>query len=41
VTTKGWLPASTVTTGGKLVYTLATEPSLTWGSGAGDQPPQN
>jgi putative alpha-1,2-mannosidase len=41
VTTKGWLPASTVTTGGKLVYTLSTEPSLTWGSGAGDVPPQN
>jgi predicted alpha-1,2-mannosidase len=41
VTTKGWLPASTVTTGGRLVYTLGTEPSLTWGSGAGDGPPQN
>jgi predicted alpha-1,2-mannosidase len=41
VTTKGWLPATTVSTGGKLVYTLSTEPSLTWGSGAGDVPPQN
>ena len=40
-TTKGWLPATTVSTGGKLVYTLGTEPSLTWGSGAGDAPPQN
>lgn len=41
MTTKGWLPASTVTTGGKLVYTLGAEPSLTWGSRAGDVPPQN
>jgi len=40
-TTKGWLSASAVTTGGKLSYTLATEPSLTWGSGPGDGPPQN
>ncbi|AGZ38905.1 GH92 family glycosyl hydrolase [Actinoplanes friuliensis] len=40
-TTKGWLPASVVSTGGKLSYTLSTTPSLTWGSGPGDVPPQN
>jgi predicted alpha-1,2-mannosidase len=40
-TTKGWLPASTISTGGNLVYTLAGTPSLTWGSGPGDVPPQN
>ena len=40
-TTKGWLPASAVTKGGKLSYTLGTTPSLTWGSGPGDVPPQN
>ena len=40
-TTKAWLPASTILTGGRLVYTLSTEPSLTWGSGPGDVPPQN
>ena len=40
-TTKGWLGASAITAGGKLSYTLATEPSLTWGSGPGDGPPQN
>jgi predicted alpha-1,2-mannosidase len=40
-TTKGWLPATTVSTGGKLVYTLSSKPSLTWGSGPGDTPPQN
>ncbi|MDT5039776.1 MAG: hypothetical protein QOE51_761, partial [Actinoplanes sp.] len=41
LTTKGWLPADIVTTGGKLAYTLGTEPSLAWGSGAADGPPQN
>jgi putative alpha-1,2-mannosidase len=40
-TTKGWLPASAVTKGGKLSYTLSTTPSRTWGSGPGDVPPQN
>ena len=40
-TTKGWLPAHTVTDGGRLVYRLGTTPSLTWGSGPGDVPPQN
>ncbi|MFI5935139.1 GH92 family glycosyl hydrolase [Actinoplanes sp. NPDC051494] len=40
-TTKGWLSADAVTQGGKLVYTLAATPSLTWGSGPGDVPPQN
>ncbi|AGL14198.1 GH92 family glycosyl hydrolase [Actinoplanes sp. N902-109] len=40
-TTKGWLTADKVTKGGKLVYTLSTTPSLTWGSGTGDVPPQN
>jgi predicted alpha-1,2-mannosidase len=40
-TTKGWLPASTVTSGGRLVYTLAGTPDRTWGSGPNDVPPQN
>jgi putative alpha-1,2-mannosidase len=40
-TTKGWLPASAISTGGHLVYTLGDTPSLTWGSGPGDVPPQN
>jgi len=40
-TTKGWLPARTVTEGGRLVYDLAATPSSTWGSGPGDVPPQN
>jgi predicted alpha-1,2-mannosidase len=40
-TTKGWLPASVIGTGAHLVYTLGTTPSLTWGSGPGDGPPQN
>jgi predicted alpha-1,2-mannosidase len=40
-TTKAWLPARTVTTGGHLVYALSTAPSHTWGSGPGDAPPQN
>jgi putative alpha-1,2-mannosidase len=40
-TTRGWLPASAVTKGAKLTYTLAATPSLTWGSGPGDTPPQN
>jgi predicted alpha-1,2-mannosidase len=40
-TTKAWLPASTVTTGGHLTYSLGSKPSLTWGSGRGDVPPQN
>ena len=40
-TTKGWLPARTVTDGGRLVYRLGTAPSLTWASGPGDVPPQN
>jgi predicted alpha-1,2-mannosidase len=40
-TTKAWLPASAVSGGGSLVYALGTSPSLTWGSGPGDVPPQN
>jgi predicted alpha-1,2-mannosidase len=40
-TTKAWLPASAVRTGAHLVYTLAADPSLTWGSGPKDGPPQN
>jgi len=39
--TKGWLPARTVTAGGRLVYDLSATPSATWGSGPGDVPPQN
>jgi predicted alpha-1,2-mannosidase len=40
-TTKAWLPARTVTTGGILTYALSTAPSRTWGSGPTDVPPQN
>ncbi|BCY10754.1 hypothetical protein L3i22_058420 [Actinoplanes sp. L3-i22] len=38
---KAWLPATAVRDGGRLVYTRAATPSRTWGSGAGDVPPQN
>jgi predicted alpha-1,2-mannosidase len=40
-TTKAWLPARTVLTGGHLAYAVSTVPSRTWGSGPGDVPPQN
>ncbi|MFI7539924.1 GH92 family glycosyl hydrolase [Actinoplanes sp. NPDC049599] len=40
-TTKGWLPAGALTKGAELTYQLAATPSLTWGSGPGDTPPQN
>jgi putative alpha-1,2-mannosidase len=40
-TTKAWLPASTVTHGAHLTYSLSTTPNLKWGSGKGDTPPQN
>jgi putative alpha-1,2-mannosidase len=40
-TTKAWLPATAVTKGGHLGYTLGSTPSHTWGSGASDVPPQN
>jgi predicted alpha-1,2-mannosidase len=40
-TTHAWLPARTVTGGGHLTYALSTVPSLTWGSGPHDAPPQN
>ncbi|WP_433724284.1 GH92 family glycosyl hydrolase [Actinoplanes sp. CA-051413] len=40
-TTRGWLPASALTRGAALIYHLAPTPSLTWGSGPGDGPPQN
>jgi putative alpha-1,2-mannosidase len=40
-TTKAWLPANVITDGGHLAYTLGDKPSLTWGSGSGDIPPQN
>ncbi len=40
-TTRAWLPARTVTAGGHLVYGLGTTPSLRWGSGPHDVPPQN
>ncbi|GLW34239.1 GH92 family glycosyl hydrolase [Actinoplanes regularis] len=39
--TKAWLPATAVRDGGHLVYTRSASPSLTWGSGPGDVPPQN
>ncbi|GLY08456.1 GH92 family glycosyl hydrolase [Actinoplanes sp. NBRC 101535] len=39
--TKAWLPATAVRTGGSLVYTRSATPSLTWGSGPADAPPQN
>jgi predicted alpha-1,2-mannosidase len=40
-TTKAWLPARTVLTGGHLRYARGSAPSRTWGSGPGDVPPQN
>jgi predicted alpha-1,2-mannosidase len=40
-TSKAWLPASTINTGGHLLYVLSAEPSLKWGSGPNDAPPQN
>jgi predicted alpha-1,2-mannosidase len=40
-TTRGWLPATALTRGADLTYTLSDTPSLTWGSGPGDAPPQN
>ena len=40
-TTKAWLPSRAVTAGGHLSYVLNTVPSLTWGSGPHDVPPQN
>jgi putative alpha-1,2-mannosidase len=39
-TTKPWIPASMVRTGGSLVYTLGGNPDPTWGSRPGDVPPQ-
>jgi hypothetical protein len=39
-TTRAWLPASAVRTGGRLVYALAATPDTVWGSGPGDVPPQ-
>ena len=40
-TTRAWLPARAVTAGGHLRYALSTTPSLSWGSGPHDVPPQN
>ncbi|GIF04211.1 GH92 family glycosyl hydrolase [Actinoplanes siamensis] len=38
---QAWLPASAIRTGGHLIYTRSAAPSLTWGSGPRDVPPQN
>lgn len=38
-TTKPWIPASMLTTGGSMVYTLGSTPNTVWGSGPGDVPP--
>jgi predicted alpha-1,2-mannosidase len=40
-TTKAWLPADAIFKGRKLSYVVSTTPSLTWGSGPHDAPPQN
>jgi predicted alpha-1,2-mannosidase len=40
-TTKPWIPASMLGTGGSLVYALGSTPDLEWGSRPGDVPPQN
>ena len=37
--TKTWVPASFVQSGGKLDYTLGATPSATWGTAATDAPP--
>jgi hypothetical protein len=39
-TTKPWIPASMLETGGVMVYALGSTPDLTWGNGPGDVPPQ-
>lgn len=36
---KPWVPASLVTRGGRLDYTLGTTPDTSWGSGPADAPP--
>jgi hypothetical protein len=38
--TKPWIPASMVSTGGSLVFALGSAPDTAWGAGAGDVPPQ-
>jgi predicted alpha-1,2-mannosidase len=35
-----WIPASMLTTGGALVYTLGATPNLDWGNSPADIPPQ-
>jgi putative alpha-1,2-mannosidase len=40
-TTKAWLPVDAIFKGRKLSYVVSTTPSLTWGSGPHDAPPQN
>ncbi len=39
-TTKPWIPASMLTTGGSLVFALGSTPDTGWGSSPGDVPPQ-
>lgn len=39
-TTKPWIPASMISTGGSLVYSLGSTPDTVWGSRPGDVPPQ-
>jgi hypothetical protein len=39
-TTKPWIPASMLATGGTLVFALGTTPDVTWGADPGDVPPQ-
>ena len=37
--TKAWLPETFVSAGGQLDFTLAAQPSMTWGAAAADAPP--
>jgi predicted alpha-1,2-mannosidase len=39
-TTKAWIPAAMISSGGRLVYQLGSTPDVRWGSGPGDVPPQ-
>jgi hypothetical protein len=40
LTTKPWIPASMLTTGGTLVFALGATPDTGWGADPGDVPPQ-
>ncbi|HCT77064.1 MAG TPA: alpha-mannosidase, partial [Micromonosporaceae bacterium] len=39
-TTKAWIPAAMISSGGRLGFQLGSNPDSVWGSGPGDVPPQ-